>query len=103
MTPRAFDTTWTDVSGPDYTEFPSTMNGCDQLCFLVRWRVLDDGATINAMWADAADNAHEQVTGTTGWFDLDGCEHPAISLVSSSNGSTLTDVAVSVQQYWPAV
>ena len=103
LTERAFDTTWTDIAGPGYTDFPSTSNGCDEQRFLVRWRVLDDGATIHALWADAADNGHEQVTARTGWFDLDGCEHPAITLAGSTGGSTLADVAVSVQQYWPAV
>ena len=66
----------------------------------MRWRVLDDGANIHALWADAANNDHEQVTARAGWFDLDGCEHPAIMLAESTNGSTLADVAVSVQQYW---
>lgn len=103
VTPRAFDSTWTDIPGPDYTAFPSTMNGCDDQRFLVRWRVLDDGATVTAVWADDADNEHGRVVGSAGWFDLDGCEHPAIRLAQGANGSTLSDVAVSVQQYWPAV
>jgi hypothetical protein len=79
------------------------MNGCDNQRFLVRWRVLDEGATITAMWADDANTEHERDVGTAGWFDMDGCEHPAIRLAQGASGSTLTDVAVSVQQYWPAV
>jgi serine/threonine protein kinase len=103
VTPRAFDTDWTDLPGADYTDFPSTMNGCDNQRFLVRWRVLDEEATITAIWADDANTEHERVLGSAGWFDLDGCEHPAIHLAQGANGSTLSDVAVSVQQYWPAV
>lgn len=41
-------------------------------------------------------------TGSAGWMVLDGCKTPVFRYVGAGEG-TLTDVAVSVQQYEPAV
>lgn len=44
----------------------------------------------------------DAATGSAGWMVLDGCKTPVFRYVGAGEG-TLTDVAVSVQQYEPAV
>lgn len=93
--PRAFNNGWTPATGPDGGRFPSTMNGCDDQRFLVRWHVR--GAQVRAAWADAAGDRHDQVTGNNGWFDLDGCGNPEFQALAADGG--IADVSVDVQQY----
>lgn len=110
--PRAFTgTDWTTISGPDLSTFPSTMNGCNDQRFLVRWRAVSQSAQIAARWVDsgkalptpnATGTAGKQVVANAGWVDIDGCQTPQVRLVSDSNGSTLADVTVDVQQLVPA-
>ena len=110
--PRAFSGTgWTTVSGPDNADFPSTMNGCDDRRFLLRWRGVSRTAQIAARWVNSAEAVPTpDVTGTAGrvvianagWIEVDGCQAPQFRLVSDANGSTLTDVTVEVQQLAPA-
>jgi hypothetical protein len=38
----------TRLSGPSQTEFPATLNGCDDQRFLVSWRAVNKGALIAA-------------------------------------------------------
>ncbi|KNX35893.1 hypothetical protein VV01_21745 [Luteipulveratus halotolerans] len=80
------------------------MNGCDTQRFLVRWRAADD-VTVSASWfhATAEDVAGEVSRGRRGWMILDGCQVPRMRLDEAANGSTLTDLAVEVQQLEPAV
>ena len=106
--PRAFTgTDWTTVSGPDNGAFPSTMNGCGDQRFLVRWRAVNDSAQIASRWVNSAEaqptpdvtgTAGKQVIANAGWMDIDGCQTPQFRLMSAANGSTLTDVTVEVQQ-----
>ncbi len=93
--PRAFPNSWTPPAGPDGGRFPSTMNGCDTQRFLVRWHV--QGAQVKAVWADAAGDRHDQVTGSNGWFDLDSCGYPEFQALAGGGG--IADVSVDVQQY----
>ncbi|TFV86437.1 hypothetical protein [Blastococcus sp. CT_GayMR16] len=102
---RAFEgDEWTTASGPDYESFPATMNGCDEQRFLVRWRVVVDAVDVEAAASDVLGDAWKQVSGNEGWMDLDGCYSPSFRLAADTvDGSSLVDVAVEVQQYWPAV
>ena len=93
--PRAFSNGWTPVTGIDGARFPSTMNGCSDQRFLVRWHVAN--VTIDAAWVDAAGDQHGQVNGSAGWFDLDSCQTPIFRALASSGG--IADVSVDVQQY----
>lgn len=110
--PRAFvqaDQQWTATVGPNATPFPATMNGCDDGRFLVRWRAVDDvvnviagaGTTDGQMNVDGP--VDKQVTGHSGWMDLDGCSAPVFRMGAAlTNGQNLEDVTVEVQQYQPA-
>jgi hypothetical protein len=110
--PRAFSGTgWTALSGPSWSRFPSTMNGCDDQRFLVRWRAVSHNAQVAARWVnsgealptpDVTGTAGKQVIANAGWMDVDGCQTPQVRLVRDSSGSTLTDVTVDVQQLVPA-
>jgi hypothetical protein len=110
--PRAFTgNAWTTVSGPSWSRFPSTMNGCDDQRFLVRWRAVSHNAQVAARWVnsgealptpDVTGTAGKQVIANAGWMDVDGCQTPQVRLVRDSSGSTLTDVTVDVQQLVPA-
>ncbi len=78
-TVRAFDTTWSNIPGSDGGIFPSTMNGCDEQLFLVRWRALEKGPIIDAQWIDDTNKPGGKVaSGNAGWFILDSCETPAL-------------------------
>ncbi len=102
--PRAFTGgQQTRGSGPNYIPFPSTMNGCDNQRFLVRWRAVNPTAQVEASKVDAVDSVVQKVTANAGWMDFDGCRTPAFRLPrNAADGSTLTDVAVSVEQLYPA-
>ena len=101
--PRAFTDQWSLAAGPSYDEFPATMNGCNDQRFLVRWRVVDEGVDVRAAMVDTVGGVWKQTSGHAGWMDLDGCYTPGFQLVGPTDaGSTLVDVAVEVQQYWPA-
>ncbi|MFD6677315.1 hypothetical protein ACFWDA_23500 [Rhodococcus zopfii] len=101
--PRYFDDSpWTEAPGPDYGAFPATMNGCDSSRFLVRWRAVNDTSRLVATYVDAVGTPGMQVTGNAGWMDLDQCHTPAFRLLGATDGSTLTDVTIAVQQYMPA-
>lgn len=80
------------------------MNGCDQTKSLVRWRVSGDGQ-VRGSRRDSSGTPEatgDAATGSAGWMVLDGCKTPVFRYVGAGEG-TLTDVAVSVQQYEPAV
>jgi hypothetical protein len=106
--PRAFTGNgWTTVSGPSWSRFPSTMNGCDDQRFLVRWRAVSHTAQVAARWVnsgealptpDVTGTAGKQVIANAGWMQIDGCQTSQFRLVRDSSGSTLTDVTVDVQQ-----
>lgn len=101
--PRYFtDSPWAKAPGPDYAAFPATMNGCDSSRFLVRWRAVNDNSQLVATYVDAVGTPGMQVTGNAGWMDLDQCHTPAFQLLENADGSTLTDVTITVQQYMPA-
>ena len=101
--PWAFTDQWITAAGPDYGEFPATMNGCDNQRFLVRWRVLTEGVDVRAAMVDTIGGVWKQTSGHAGWMDLDGCYAPGFQLAGpTDHGSTLVDVGVEVQQYWPA-
>lgn len=99
--PRAFSgEEWSPTSGPDYSSYPVTMNGCSAQRFLIRWRAVDDGVTVLAATIDTAGTVQQQVSGASGWMDTDGCVTPGFRLPGDlTDGSTLTDVTVEVQQY----
>lgn len=110
--PRAFveaDQQWTVTVGPNATPFPSTMNGCADSRFLVRWRAVDDGVNVIA-GAGSTDGGmtvdgpvDKQITGHSGWMDLDGCEAPIFRMGAAlSSGQNLEDVTVEVREYQPA-
>jgi hypothetical protein len=110
--PRVFTgTDWTALSGSDRSTFPSTMNGCNDQRFLVRWRAIGSSAQVAARWVysaeavpspDVTGTAGKQVIANAGWMDVDGCNTPQFRLMSDSDGSTLADVTVEVQQLSPA-
>jgi len=107
--PRVFAGQGTAVSGPGHGTFPSTMNGCDAQRFLLRWRALEASARVDAYLYDAGKNVRKQTTANAGWMDFDGCLTPAFLLSghttapgTEGEGMALTDVAVTVQQYFPA-
>lgn len=101
--PRYFtDFPWAKAPGPDYVTFPATMNGCDSSRFLVRWRAVNNNSQLVATYLDAAGTPGMQVTGNAGWMDLDQCHTPAFQLLDNADGSNLTDVTITVQQYIPA-
>lgn len=99
-TVRAFEgTKWATV-----TDFPATMNGCDQQRFYIRWRSLNPSAAIQATFVSSPDDIvlDAPVTGTAGWQSGYGCGQPAFRLSSTaSDGSTLADVVVEYQ-VWTA-
>ena len=102
--PRAFSgDEWSPTSGPDYSSYPVTMNGCSTQRFLVRWRAVDEGVTVLAAAIDTAGAVQKQVSGASGWMDTDGCLTPGFRLAGDlPGGNTLTDVTVEVQQYLAA-
>lgn len=101
--PRAFTDQWSTAAGPEYDDFPATMNGCADQRFLVRWRVVDDEVEVRAAMVDTVGGVWKQTSGNAGWMDLNGCYAPGFQLAGpTSDGSTLVDVAVEVQQYRPA-
>ncbi|MFC9355159.1 protein kinase [Rhodococcus sp. NPDC057014] len=102
LTSRAFADQWSTAPGPGHGRFPATMNGCNNHRFLVRWRVVNPNATVIATNLNAVDSPGEQVTGTAGWMDLDGCHTPAFQFSASTNASNLTDVAIAIAQWQPA-
>lgn len=96
--PRVFsDGGWTDLSGPGEADFPSTMNGCADQRFLIRWRAVDSTAKLEAGIAGGG-----SVTANAGWMGIDGCEMPRIQVVSFDDGASLTDVTIDVQRWVPA-
>ncbi len=105
-TPRAFSGQWSAVAGADSDRFPATMNGCDSGLFLVRWRAVSTRSVVRSTYQHSGATGNEFMgesrSGTTGWMILDQCQIPQFTLERDSAGSTLTDVAVSVQHYWPA-
>jgi hypothetical protein len=99
------------LSGPNWSTFPSTMNGCGDQRFLVRWRAVNGTAQVAARWVESEEargepgitgTAGPQVIANAGWIEIDGCQTPQFRLVSDSDGLTLTDVTVAVQQLVPA-
>ncbi len=101
--PRAFPQQGTAVSGPGGSTFPSTMNGCDNQRFLLRWRAINPSAQVSNYLYDAGKNVKQQVTANSGWMDLGGCLTPAFTMANTAaNQNLLTDVTVSVQQYFAA-
>jgi hypothetical protein len=102
--PRAFSgDEWSPTSGPDYSSYPVTMNGCSAQRFLIRWRAVDEGVTVLAATIDTAGAVQQQVSGGRGWMDTDGCVTPGFRLADDlPDGSTLTDVTVEVQRYQAA-
>lgn len=103
--PRAFDEGWTSASGPEHSDFPATMNGCDLQRFLVRWRVIPDNTTVRVglQHSTAPDEiTGDVVHGQAGWMSLDGCQVPRFQLERSEHGSTLADVAVDVIELEPS-
>lgn len=104
LTQTAITTGLAVTSDDAYEPFPATMNGCDQTKSLVRWRVSGDGQ-VRGSWRDSSGTPEatgDAATGSAGWMVLDGCKTPVFRYVGAGEG-TLTDVAVSVQQYEPAV
>jgi len=99
---RAFDHTWTDGSGPEYTPFPATMNGCATSLFLVRWRAVDDSSTVVSGWTQSGQLPQRLAPAAAGWMVLDGCQTPRWRLDDAPNGGTLTDLTVDVQEWAPA-
>lgn len=101
--PRVFDDgTWVTAPGPEYTQFPAAQNGCSTGRSLVRWRAVNPTAEIVASDLNALGAPGNEATGNSGWMDLDLCHSPGFRLVGTTDGSTLTDVTVSVRQYLPA-
>ncbi|MDH6284927.1 serine/threonine-protein kinase [Prescottella agglutinans] len=96
--PRAFDTGWTKISGPDGKPFTPTMNHCGNWRYLVRWRAIHPDVVVTAGALNPVDNTDGQVTGNAGWMDLDNCHVPAFQAVRGS----LADLTVSVQSWNPA-
>lgn len=68
LTTRAFPSDWSPTPGPAQSQFPSTMNGCNNQRFLVRWRTLNPNATVIATGMDAAGRPGKQVSGSSGWI-----------------------------------
>lgn len=60
------------------------------------------GYQLRSMLVDDGGNVRAQTIGSSGWMDTDGCEAPALELVSTNDSGNLTDVTVEVQQWWPA-
>lgn len=81
LTARAFPSDWSPAPGPAQSKFPSTMNGCNNQRFLVRWRTLNPNATVIATDMDAAGRPGKQVSGSSGWMDLDGCRTNTLLVV----------------------
>lgn len=99
---RAFTGQWSAVAASDGSTFPATMNGCATSRFLVRWRALNPAVEVTARWVDAAGGASSNSSGESGWMVADGCHTPELGLTQDgADGSTLTDIAVSVQ-HWSA-
>ena len=100
-TARAFGGEWTAASGPGYSDFPATMNGCGQSLTLVRWKALEGHTLVNASDGAAGLTGPMGPTksGNAGWMTFNGCQVPLFEFVSGPNGSTLVDIAVEVQQY----
>lgn len=102
-TPRAFTgSSWTTAAGPEHAPFPASQNGCNSARFLVRWRATAEDSMVEATAMGYGIKPGETVVGQAGWMDLNGCEEPAFRLQGRSDGSTLTDVTVSVQRWFPA-
>ena len=101
-TVRAFaGTQWSTV-----TDFPATMNGCNQQRFYIRWRSLNSSAAIRATFVSSPDDIvlNKPVTGTAGWQSGYGCGQPAFLLPGTgSDGSTLADLVVEYQVWTPSV
>lgn len=95
-------------TGGDYSTiygFGNTMNGCDRQRFLVRWRPLNANMRVEAVHGympdDATYPASPPTTGVAGWMSMSACEQPGFRVLSSGDGSTLTDVIVEVQIWRP--
>lgn len=102
LTARAFPSEWSAAPGPNQSRFPSTMNGCNNQRFLVRWRALNPNVAVIATDMDAANRPGDEVTGSSGWMDLDGCRKPAFQVDSRTNPNTLSDISIAVRQFLPA-
>lgn len=99
---RAFMDQWESVSGPDYADFPATMNGCNDRRSMVRYRAVNRNVVMDVRTVTTGIPNHDDVKAAAGWLDMDGCTVPQFRLSSATDGSTLTDVAVTVQQWVPA-
>lgn len=93
---RAFDgDEWSTIY-----EFPATMNGCSLQRFYVRWRAVNPSATVEVTFLSTDEIVlATPASGSAGWMSGYGCGQPAFRLEQSDDGSTLTDVAVEVQQW----
>ncbi|MEE2034792.1 hypothetical protein [Rhodococcus chondri] len=101
--PRIFeDSPWVEAPGPDYSTFPAAQNACGTGRTLVRWRAVNPSSEVVATDLNAINTPGTQVSANAGWMDLDLCHLPAFRLIDSADGSTLTDVTISIQQYLPA-
>jgi serine/threonine protein kinase len=89
--------TWERVNN-----FPVTMNDCALQRFYIRWRTIDQNATVQATFLDA--NGSQQlapVSGAVGWMSTDSCGQPGFRL-ENAGGATAADVALTIQIWTPS-
>lgn len=95
---RVFDT-WEVVY-----DFPNTMNGCDTRQLRVRWRSL--GVDVQpGIFLGVQEIVPQAVGdfGESGTMIMSGCDQPVFRAEQNSpEGTSLADVAVNVEVYYPA-
>lgn len=110
-TTRAFDSEWSPASAADPAQpFPTTMNGCGEQRFLVRWRSTNPDVPIRTGYTRAIIETegtvleYEESAATSGWMSLDGCATPLFRAdPPTTSSATLADVVVQVRQLTPTI
>ncbi|MGQ0631949.1 MAG: hypothetical protein ACT4P1_13000 [Sporichthyaceae bacterium] len=104
-TVRVFEGEWAIAPGPGLESFPVTMNGCGEQRFLIHWRTIGFpvATALRYPYGPLDSTVPDQPPASVGWVDAGGCETVIFRFYGDpQSGSTLTDVAVSVEEWSPA-
>lgn len=87
------------VRGPGGAAFPSSMNGCGELMYLVTFRGVDGSTTVDARLVDAVGGINDSKKLSSGWMLGTNCSTPSFAFDESVNEVDQLSVGYTVNEY----
>ncbi len=87
------------VRGPGGAAFPSSMNGCGELMYLVTFRAVDNSTTVDARLVDAVGGINDSKKLSGGWMLGTNCSTPSFAFDESRDHVDRLSVEYTLYEY----